>query len=861
MPRRETPKGASVNAPKEGGKVESLRGARPWGDFAKKYFMAGWCPLPLPPRKKSSPPTGTTGRYDMPDRKKIQGWARDRDARCNIAVRVPDNVIGLDVDAYDAKVGRASLAELVREFGELPETWTLTSRSDGVSGIRFYRVPTGMHWPGEPRPDVQIVQNHHRYAVAYPSVHPDTRGVYLWYGPGDPLNGAPRSVSVEHEIPAIDELPELPAEWIEGLTSGRLWAELPADLGASRSDILDWVKARPSSIECRLMRKQADAAVEEIGVGGAHDALNSRVYALIALASEGHSGLDTALSRVRASFTTEVTRPGRKGRRGRREAASEFLRIRDGAVRIMMASVADGESRLEEDCACAGGSIEWGEKLGVEVAEDASSAGSGKRGRLGKAKPADKYTFDDSGNAEHMLDIIDGSAYWVSGEKCWFFWNGTVGAWQPDASGSRALNAAQLVGKRCRELSDDYLEKLKSAGSSFSLDSGGDVSQKIGQLDKHAKVSSDRRGLESMVKIASAQARAERRAEDFDFRRDLLACPNGTLELLSDGIRFRAAARSDFLSVSTTTPFVPDATCWAWDAYLDKFVPDLDVRRYVQKIAGYSLYGENPERKMFFLQGGTSTGKSTFGKALSSALGQHAGTMNLSLFRDSQDEKPRPDLVRALTRRVLVAYESSQEWHLHGDQIKRLTGADPIRARILYASVYVDRLPCFTPWVVTNSMPQVHGADKALFRRLVRVPFEVAVAEGQEDFRITAALESLEGRSAVLAWAVRGWEMYRQDGGLEAPDAVLAATAEMLEELTDIDVFLKEVTVPDENGRIPSGDLFERFMMWAETNNVDAKKMSSNKFGRELTGRGFGIQSTTIRREKVKVRTGLRWRK
>jgi hypothetical protein len=315
MTSRETPKGGSGG----GGKVESLRGARPWGDFVKKYFLAGWCPLPLPPRKKSSPPTGTTGRYEMPDKKKIQGWAKERDARCNIAIRVPDNVIGIDVDAYDAKVGRASLESLVAEFGELPPTWTLTSRSDGVSGIRFYRVPGGLHWPGEAKPDVQIVQHHHRYAVAYPSVHPDTRGVYLWYGPGDVLNGAPKSVTVEHEIPSIDDLAELPADWVSGLTSGRLWAELSADFGATRSDIVDWIKARPSGVECRLMRKQAEAAIEELssGVGGAHDALNSRVYALVALASEGHSGLDTALSRVRAAFTTEVTRPGRKGRRGR----------------------------------------------------------------------------------------------------------------------------------------------------------------------------------------------------------------------------------------------------------------------------------------------------------------------------------------------------------------------------------------------------------------------------------------------------------------------------------------------------------------------------------------------------------------
>lgn len=852
MTSREKPSGGG------GGKVESLRGARPWGDFVKKYFLAGWCPLPLPPRKKSSPPTGTTGRYEMPDKKKIQGWAKDRDPRCNIALRVPENVIGIDVDAYDAKVGRISLSELESEFGSLPETWTLTSRSDGTSGIRFYRVPGGLHWPGEAKPDVQIVQHHHRYAVAYPSVHPDTRGVYLWYGPGDLLNGAPKSVTVDHEIPSIDELALMPEEWVEGLTSGRLWAELAVDLGATRQDIADWIKDRPGSEMCRLMRKQAEAAIEELssGIGGAHDALNSRVYALIALASEGHAGLDTALSRVRTAFTTEVTRAGRKGRRGRREVGSEFLRVRDGAVRIMMASVGDGESRLEEDCACAGGSIEWGEQLGVEVAEDVARKG---RSKLGKAKPADKYPFDDSGNAEHMLDIIDGSAYWISGEKCWYFWNNRFGAWQPDVSGSRALNAAQLVGKRCRELSDEYMDKLKAAGSSVTLDSGGDLGKKVAQLDKHAKVSSDHKGLTSMVKIASAQTRAEKAAEDFDASPALLACKNGTLELGVNGVSFRKASRLDLVSLTTGTDFVSGAVSVAWDAYLQKFLPDPEVAKYVQKIAGYTLFGANPERKMFFMQGGTSTGKTTFVNAFNACLGQYAGTMNLSLFRDNQDEKPRADLVRGLGKRLLSASEASAEWYLHGDQIKRLTGGDPIRARLLYSSVYVERKPAFTPWVATNAMPQVHGHDQALARRLVRVPFRETVSAGSEDFSVAIALDSAEGRSAVLAWAVHGWELYREDGGLVAPSAVLAATQEMLAELSDLDVFLNEFTVAGEGDHMVFSELFQRWQIWAGDNDIGVK-MSANKLGRELTGRGFESDIKKVKGEVVRIRRGLTWR-
>jgi putative DNA primase/helicase len=853
MPRRVKPqKDGSESAD-----PRSLRGARPWGNFAKKYFDAGWCPLPLPPRRKKSPPTGTTGKYDMPNEKKIAGWSRQRDPRGNIAIRVPDDIIGIDVDAYDAKVGYQSLARLEEEFGPLPPSWTLTSRTDGVSGIRFFRVPSGLHWPGEPLPDVQIVQHHHRYAVAYPSVHPDTRGLYLWYAPGDELNGKP-SITIEHEIPLASEIDKLPTSWVEGLTAGKLWQGLDSDANATRQDILDWLKARPAGEMCRLMRKQAAAAVEEVSVGGAHDSLNSRAYAIVSLASEGHSGVLRALRDVRDAFYAEVTQEGRKGRRSRPEAVSEFSRVRDGAVRIMMASVADGESGLESECGCAGNSLDWGEKLGVVVDDSPVGVGAGgtARARLGKAKAPDKYTFDDSGNAEHMLDILDGAAYFLPGEKSWYFWDPSCGAWQADPFGSRALQAAQLVGKRCRELSDEYMERLKAAGSSVTLDTGGDVAAKIAQLDKHAKVSSDRKGLESMVKIAGAQARAERAIEVFNAHPTLLACSNGTVVLGPEGVSFRAANRDDLLSLSTGVPFDPTASSAAWVAYLEKFLPDVEVRRYVQKVAGYTLLGANPERKLFFMQGGTSTGKTTFVNAFTEALGQYAGTMNLSLFRDFQDEKPRPDLFKGLGKRLLAASEASAEWHLHGDQVKRLTGGDTIKARLLNSNTYAERKPAFAPWIATNVVPHFHGIDKALYRRLVFIPWRQTVAEGAEDFTISLALSSAEGRCAVLAWAVAGWELYRADGGLREPQAVQEATHKLLGEMSDLDRFLREMTTQGASEWVRFDDLFQRWELWADDNRID-EKMSKTRFGMELAGRGFESDVKKLRGKTVRVRKGL----
>ena len=89
-------------------------------------------------------------------------------------------VIGIDTDHYGAKRGGDTLAEGENCWGLLPPTYTSTSRDDGISKIRLYRIPKGVKlagvitFPELGLGDVEIIQPHHRYLVCWPSIHPDT---------------------------------------------------------------------------------------------------------------------------------------------------------------------------------------------------------------------------------------------------------------------------------------------------------------------------------------------------------------------------------------------------------------------------------------------------------------------------------------------------------------------------------------------------------------------------------------------------------------------------------------------------------------------------------------------------------------
>lgn len=188
--------------------MEAPATAQPgYADVARTYLDNGWAPLPLPRGAKTAPPTGWTGAggaWPTPDQ--VDEWAAQNPAG-NVGLRLPGTVCGIDVDDYDGKGGGTTIAELEHDYGPLPATWKVTSRGNGTSGIRLYRIPDGTRLTDAPGPGIDIIQRHHRYVVAPPSIHPNGNR-YRIYGPNGERALAP---------PHVDELPLLPTRWLNAL--------------------------------------------------------------------------------------------------------------------------------------------------------------------------------------------------------------------------------------------------------------------------------------------------------------------------------------------------------------------------------------------------------------------------------------------------------------------------------------------------------------------------------------------------------------------------------------------------------------------------------------------------------------------
>ena len=305
---------------------------QPYGLAARLYLQKGWAGvLPLPANEKTPPPTGYTGGGADPTVEQVEAWLANGHAGGNIALRLPADVLGIDVDAYAGKAGAESLAEAEARFGELPPTWTCTSRSDGVSGIRFFTVPEGLAWPNTVGPGIETIRRGHRYAVVFPSVHP-SGATYRWLDRDGQVCEPPRPV----------DLPELPDAWVIGLTQGAMdtgpvrRVVVTADEG--HEALTSWLTPG-TCIRVEQVLSRALVALDG-PAGSRHDYTRDYMLRLLSMGQSGHGAVGYAMAQLENAFMDVIS-----VERGGSSAQSEWRRMLEGAVEIMLAT-----EEVEEDC-------------------------------------------------------------------------------------------------------------------------------------------------------------------------------------------------------------------------------------------------------------------------------------------------------------------------------------------------------------------------------------------------------------------------------------------------------------------------------------------------------------------------------
>ncbi len=411
-----------------------------------------------------------------------------------------------------------------------------------------------------------------------------------------------------------------------------------------------------------------------------------------------------------------------------------------------------------------------------------------------------------------LVKRFGGDFRYVPPWKKWLYWNDQ--RWEVDQTGEIVRRAKETV----------KLIYAEAANASSTADRKA--------LADHAKNSEAASRIGAMIRLASTEPEAPAMPDQLDTNLSALNVLNGTIDLHTG--KLRPHRREDLITKLAPVEYDSTAQCPMFMSFLDKITAgDEELQKFLQRAIGYGLTGDTSEQVMFVAYGTGANGKSTLLNIIQDLLGDYALQTPTDTFVRKRDRSATNDLARLRGSRFVVATEVNADGKLDEVLVKQITGGDKISARFLYREFFEFQPECKI-FLVTNYKPDISGSDEGIWRRIVLIPFEVRIPEGERDKHLIEKLrKELPG---ILAWAVEGCLAWQWEG-LCPPERVRAATSRYREEMDWMSTFLRERCLLRERAITSAADLFAAFGLW--WNNDDGDQPSQKVFGSRLTAAGL----------------------
>jgi putative DNA primase/helicase len=394
----------------------------------------------------------------------------------------------------------------------------------------------------------------------------------------------------------------------------------------------------------------------------------------------------------------------------------------------------------------------------------------------------------DAGNAARLVEAFGDRIRSLYEHRMWLAWDGK--RWAPDATGAVERYAKRAVRQLYHKAAsiDDDAARAKAV--------------------KFALAAENAARLDAMIRLARSDERIVVRADDLDADSWALNVENGTLDLRTGELRPHRSA--EMHSKITSAAYEPERRSERWEAFLAEVLPDPDVRRFVQKLAGYSLTGEVGENVLAFPYGSGANGKSVFMGVLREVLGDYATEAAPDLLVARRERGIPVDVADLRGFRFVTTTEVEGGRRMATDVMKRITGESRLKARKMRQNY--ESFPNVTKlWMAANDRPQVDGLDEAIWRRVRLIPFEVTIPFERRDPYLIATL--LEERDGILAWAVEGCLAWQRDG-LQPPEAVMAATEEYREDSNPLRDWIESDCELEADAITPASVLRDSYEGW-----------------------------------------------
>lgn len=376
----------------------------------------------------------------------------------------------------------------------------------------------------------------------------------------------------------------------------------------------------------------------------------------------------------------------------------------------------------------------------------------------------------DLGNSERLARRAAARMRYVSGLS-WLWWDGK--RWQQDTR------------ERVRE-------EAKTAVRGIYAEAAQPEDSKERELvAKWAKSSEAGSRINAMIELARSDPRLRlKEVSQLDALDNVLNVQNGILDL--ETLELSAHDPNALLTKITRAAYDPNAKCPFWESTLARFLPDEELRTWVQRAAGYSLLGSYSEW-LFIPYGPGANGKSTQLYAMRYVCGDYAIEAAPELLTAKREHSAGADAALADLRgaRLVTTIETQAGKKMAEALMKQLTGESTLKAKYMREN-YFEFENRAAIWLATNHKPIIQGTDHGVWRRICMIPYDVVITDAEKVEPHVVKKQLHAERDGILRWLIDGLRAYREHGLEPLPEAVAAATAKYRAEMDSLGEWLED---------------------------------------------------------------------
>jgi P4 family phage/plasmid primase-like protien len=316
------------------------------------------------------------------------------------------------------------------------------------------------------------------------------------------------------------------------------------------------------------------------------------------------------------------------------------------------------------------------------------------------------------------------------------------------------------------------------------------------------KVTANR--VHSVTKLAEAQSYVK--TDQWDAKRHIIVCANGTLDL--DTFELRDHRPEDYALGGLPFDYDPNAVAPAWNHFIGGHLGE-EKWRFLQEFAGYCLTTDTSYEIALWLVGPAGSGKSTFLEGIGRIMGDRLGNLSLADI-----ERSAFALENIVGKTLLTATEQPSMFIRQVDILNALISGEPVKINRKNKAIIDVRPVAKLAWAM-NAKPRIREEGNGIFRRLQIVEFP-ELDPHKRDPNVKQRIMQVEA-AGILAWAVEGLKRLRSRDGFVVPPSVSAAVKEFEYVNDPPRQFFDEMCEPgDDHDHVGKKELYDAYALWCK---------------------------------------------